>query len=90
MCACVIFFICIFISGSTSSNNLNNEYKYVVIVDAGSTGSRVHVYKYLPNIGQALIDIDFRNEKYEKFKPGLSKFANLLVIINFLYLFCIE
>ena len=51
------------------------DFEYVCIVDAGSTGSRIHVYKYRPpEAGQQLIWVDVQSEHYKKFYPGLSSF----------------
>lgn len=56
-------------------NSASDDFEYVCIVDAGSTGSRIHVYKYRPPAaGDQLIWVDVASEKYEKFYPGLSSF----------------
>ena len=44
--------------------------EYVVMIDAGSTGSRVHVYKF--NVCQSPPTL--LNEEFEMLKPGLSLF----------------
>lgn len=46
--------------------------KYVIMIDAGSSGSRVHVYSFDVSQGSPkLLD-----EKFEMLKPGLSSFAD--------------
>eukprot|EP00976_Prorocentrum_cordatum_P098964 1191626-Prorocentrum_minimum.AAC.7 len=46
--------------------------QYAVVIDAGSTGSRVHTYRFKPSAkGPELIDDDFH-----QLKPGLSSFAD--------------
>ena len=45
--------------------------QYAVVVDAGSTGSRVHVFKFVTSGGQLQLEFD----KFEQLKPGLSSFA---------------
>ncbi|OWB83825.1 hypothetical protein B5S33_g2459 [[Candida] boidinii] len=59
-------------SSSSAKNNANckDDIKYVIMIDAGSTGSRVHVYKF---------DVCFSppkllDEAFEMLKPGLSSF----------------
>jgi len=47
--------------------------KYFVIVDAGSTGSRIHVYPYMEAFPLPKLLMD--EEKNLKEKPGLSSFA---------------
>lgn len=67
------------------SSNKDDDWHYVCIVDAGSTGSRIHVYKYLkdndPN-SNGLIKVDIKNEQYKKFYPGLSSFEDKPTDIN--------
>ncbi|KKF94177.1 putative guanosine-diphosphatase [Ceratocystis platani] len=46
--------------------------QYVLMVDAGSTGSRIHVYKF-NNCGDTP---ELEGEVFEKSKPGLSAFAD--------------
>ncbi|GJP30852.1 hypothetical protein CLOM_g7182 [Closterium sp. NIES-68] len=48
------------------------EDKYAVIIDAGSTGSRVHVYRF--NSKLELMEIGDNLELFEQLKPGLSSF----------------
>jgi len=50
-----------------------SKLKYAVIVDAGSTGSRAHVYPYYD--GLSLIELDVSKEQNKKIKPGLSDYA---------------
>ncbi|KKA27029.1 hypothetical protein TD95_004348 [Thielaviopsis punctulata] len=45
--------------------------QYVLMIDAGSTGSRIHVYKF-NNCGETP---ELENEVFEKVKPGLSALA---------------
>ncbi|ETO00535.1 ectonucleoside triphosphate diphosphohydrolase 6 (putative function), partial [Reticulomyxa filosa] len=54
--------------------SFGRDYEYAVIIDAGSTGSRVHVYRFSRYPSGMLIDFDFANHQYKKFSPGLSSF----------------
>ncbi|KAK6204707.1 golgi guanosine diphosphatase [Scheffersomyces amazonensis] len=47
-----------------------NEKNYVVMIDAGSTGSRVHVYEFDTCVSPPKL----LSEKFEMLKPGLSSF----------------
>lgn len=62
------------INGTAVSKNVT-EYQYVVVIDAGSTGSRLFVYRfeYHSVDGQSKRDIDCLSSK--KATPGLSSFA---------------
>ena len=50
----------------------NFSEKYGVVFDAGSTGSRVHVYRFHV-IGNR---VELQDELFEALKPGLSSFAD--------------
>lgn len=57
-------------SGATVGASCSKEHQYVVMIDAGSTGSRVHVYEFdVCTQPPTLI-----NETFEMLKPGLSSF----------------
>jgi apyrase len=56
-------------NGSTSSTG---EARYGIVIDAGSTGSRVHIFKFLTN-SQDLLELQF--DKFDQLKPGLSAYA---------------
>lgn len=53
-------------SGSTS----DSDYDYVIMIDAGSTGSRVHVYTFDTYVSPPVLI----NEDFKMLKPGLSSF----------------
>jgi len=44
---------------------------YAVVIDAGSTGSRIHVYQF--NAGFS--GVELKDELFEQLKPGLSSYA---------------
>nr|CAB3242707.1 ectonucleoside triphosphate diphosphohydrolase 5 [Phallusia mammillata] len=57
----------------TVPDKIEPEYVFSIMIDAGSTGSRVHVYKFSSNSVSAaptLVD-----ELFEQVKPGLSSYA---------------
>lgn len=60
----------------TDTSKLNSQEKgalqYAVIIDAGSTGSRVHVYKFQRVNGRLDLDTD----TFESLKPGLSSYKD--------------
>ena len=47
--------------------------KYAVVFDAGSTGSRVHVFRF--DVGATSGDLALVDDTFEQLKPGLSSFA---------------
>lgn len=47
-----------------------NDVDYVIMVDAGSTGSRVHIYEFNTCQSPPIL----LNEKFEQIKPGLSSY----------------
>ncbi|XP_077123515.1 nucleoside diphosphate phosphatase ENTPD5 [Ranitomeya variabilis] len=53
--------------------NISNTIMYGIVFDAGSTGTRIHVYTFrLSSTGSSL---DIVGEIFESLKPGLSAFA---------------
>lgn len=46
--------------------------QYVLMIDAGSTGSRIHVYKFHNCFEAPTLE----HETFEQIKPGLSSYAN--------------
>ena len=46
--------------------------KYAVVLDAGSTGSRVHVFKFEVEKG----DLKLISDTFEQLKPGLSSYPD--------------
>ncbi|CAM6105167.1 unnamed protein product [Calypogeia fissa] len=69
----------IFMSSSHSRSGSNNK-GYVIIIDAGSSGSRLHVYQYVPVPGQdhhvSLPLINTKESPSHKVRPGLSSFSS--------------
>ena len=48
------------------------EWRYAIVIDAGSTGSRVHIFKFAVDVvGQMQLQFD----KFDQLKPGLSSYA---------------
>lgn len=58
------------------SNNIRvpDQKRYAVIFDAGSSGSRVHVFSFDKNL--QLVKVGSELEVFEQKKPGLSSFAD--------------
>jgi apyrase len=54
------------------ASGVASEYKYCIVFDAGSTGSRIHVYKFkATDSGLQLI-----SDTFDQLKPGLSSYAD--------------
>jgi hypothetical protein len=54
-----------------------DPYSYVLVLDAGSTGTRIHVYKFRSTIDNENGDtFVLKNEIFKERKPGLSSFAD--------------
>ena len=45
---------------------------YAIVIDAGSSGSRVHAFKFNRNKGGSELDIDY----FKQLKPGLSSYGD--------------
>jgi len=46
--------------------------RYAVVIDAGSTGSRVHAFSFAASRS----GLELQNDAFEQLKPGLSSFAD--------------
>ena len=47
--------------------------RYAIVIDAGSTGSRIHIFKFLEGAGGAL---QLQFDKFDQLRPGLSSYAD--------------
>ncbi|XP_026482350.1 ectonucleoside triphosphate diphosphohydrolase 5-like [Ctenocephalides felis] len=59
-------------SNETQNGNSENNLVYAVVIDAGSTGSRVVGYKFQKQGN----DLKLLGEEFHKQRPGLSSYAN--------------
>ncbi|XP_030029498.1 ectonucleoside triphosphate diphosphohydrolase 5 isoform X3 [Manduca sexta] len=65
------------LDGIAKSLGYESVYHYAVIIDAGSSGSRVLAYKFrVPFTVFSQAKLDLVDEYFEESKPGLSSFAN--------------
>ncbi|XP_060562240.1 ectonucleoside triphosphate diphosphohydrolase 5-like [Ruditapes philippinarum] len=64
----------LYIEGTAAPTVSNKQKKdiYAIVFDAGSTGSRVHVYKFQTSPDKPL---ELLHETFEEVKPGLSSYA---------------
>ena len=46
--------------------------RYAIVIDAGSTGSRIHIFQFLEGAGGAL---QLQFDKFNQLQPGLSSYA---------------
>jgi hypothetical protein len=74
----ILWSILIFGQVMDIAGNSERPYEYALVIDAGSSGSRIHVYKYSwdPNAdpNRAFPNIELPDNKF-KITPGLSSFA---------------
>ena len=56
----------------TTKKDPAEESKFAIVIDAGSTGSRVHVFKFLVVRGELELSFD----EFDQLKPGLSSYAD--------------
>lgn len=68
-CALVVL---LFMHSSKTDGFNDQQYKYGIMFDAGSTGSRIHVYKFLVTSG----GLDLKDELFRQVKPGLSSYPD--------------
>ena len=59
-----------FVSRKETDNPVKE--KWSIVIDAGSTGSRIHVFKFKVDEKQNLVLVD---DKFEQLKPGLSAYS---------------
>jgi apyrase len=59
-------------SRSSTSSSSRRGYVYNIVLDAGSTGSRIHVFRFKQAGKQLLLQSD----GFHQLKPGLSSFAD--------------
>lgn len=58
---------------SSASSLRSSEKTYSVVIDCGSTGSRIHVYQFSKGSGDSLPKVE--SEEFVQLKPGLSSYA---------------
>jgi hypothetical protein len=69
-------------SSSTSSSagveggGAGAQYVYNIVLDAGSTGSRVHVFKFERAKGKGAAALKLISDTFEQLKPGLSSYRD--------------
>ncbi|KAJ0256964.1 hypothetical protein HA466_0079150 [Hirschfeldia incana] len=56
--------------------NLRSSFRYSVVIDAGSSGSRAHVFRYKIESGKPVFDFGEENYASLKLSPGLSSYAD--------------
>ena len=61
------------LSGDRPAANSDRDWAYTVVVDAGSTGSRVHVFRFSRGGDGGLA---LEEDVFRQLKPGLSSYAD--------------
>lgn len=59
-------------SHSKESSSSSNKYSYSIVLDAGSTGSRIHIFKFREQGSQ----LQLLSDGFHQLKPGLSAFPD--------------
>ncbi|CAH8362015.1 unnamed protein product [Eruca vesicaria subsp. sativa] len=67
---------------SSSGWNVKSSFRYSVIIDAGSSGTRVHLFRYWIESGKPVFDFGEVNYLSLKLTPGLSAYADNPVEAN--------
>lgn len=57
------------------------EYQYGAILDAGSTSTKLHLYRWIPKTVESHLP-KFEEVIYKKFKPALGDFVNNIELIQ--------
>lgn len=57
------------------------EYQYGAILDAGSTSTKLHLYRWIPKTVESDLP-KFEEVIYKKFKPALGDFVNTIELIQ--------
>ena len=55
--------------GGAAATGGSTRERYAIVIDAGSTGSRVHIFKFNVGAGGAL---ELQFDKFDQLRPGLS------------------
>ncbi|GMH32263.1 hypothetical protein BSKO_00097 [Bryopsis sp. KO-2023] len=72
LCGCVLVVFCVkFLLRGPSAGLSSGSIVYSVVFDAGSTGSRVHVYSFKVVNSK----LELLNDDFHQLKPGLSSYA---------------
>ena len=50
----------------------SRDSSYAIVIDAGSTGSRIHIFRFLNVAGELELEFD----EFDQLKPGLSSYAD--------------
>ncbi|CAA7031173.1 unnamed protein product [Microthlaspi erraticum] len=56
--------------------NRGNSFRYSVVIDGGSSGTRIHVFRYWIESGKPVFDFGAENYGSLKLSPGLSSYAD--------------
>lgn len=75
--SCFLLLLLLIVGATVTGGASPPDLSYSVIIDAGSTGSRLHVFSFVSGPGDDAPTVSsLSNEVFEEVKPGLSSFAN--------------